>query len=53
MTREQIIDAMREELQRQKKERKVSIVLVETPDMVEVIGVVDIYALAEAVMRAK
>jgi hypothetical protein len=51
LTREQIIDVMREELLRQQRERKVSLVSVEKPDTFQVIGVIDIYALAEAVMR--
>lgn len=49
MTREALIDIIRAELQRQKSEGKLSLVISETPDNFTVIGVIDIHKLAEAI----
>lgn len=51
MTLDGIIDVIRRELQRQKKANKVSLVLSDIPDNYTVVGVIDIHALAEALMR--
>lgn len=51
MTREILIDIIRDELLRQKQDGKVSIVSVDTPDAFTVIGVIDVHAIAEAILR--
>ncbi|MET4203934.1 hypothetical protein [Bradyrhizobium sp. LA6.12] len=51
LTRDQIIDTIRDELKRQQRDRKVSLVPVETPDKFDVIGVIDVHALADAIAR--
>ncbi|WP_342279242.1 hypothetical protein WKW75_18460 [Bradyrhizobium ottawaense] len=51
MNRDDLIDIIRDELKRQQRERKVSLVPVETPDPFEVIGVIDIHSLADAIAR--
>lgn len=51
MNRDRLIDIMRKELMRQKEQGKVSVVPVETPDSFQVIGVIDVHALADAIRR--
>ncbi|MEY9238749.1 hypothetical protein ABIF68_006363 [Bradyrhizobium japonicum] len=51
MSRDDLIDIIRDELKRQQRDRKVSLVPVETPDKFDVIGIIDVHALADAIAR--
>ncbi|MBR0802846.1 hypothetical protein JQ636_04780 [Bradyrhizobium japonicum] len=51
MSRDDLIDIIRNELKRQQRDRKVYLVPVETPDKFDVIGIIDVHALADAIAR--
>jgi hypothetical protein len=51
MTRELLIDAIRRELERQAKGRRLRLVRGPKPDDVQVSGEIDLVALAEALAR--
>jgi hypothetical protein len=50
MTREQVIDAIREELKRQQDRDALSLHVTDTPDVLEIHGRVDLLAVASSLL---